>query len=98
MDLTSITKDLKDTNDYRLDQRFDKLMRTNPRYKNLNGENRELIMDLILKYKNKIREHNYPSSLTIRHDTHHLYMNRVKLGLTYHDLDQIKELLQSFKE
>lgn len=98
MDLQSITDDLKDTTDYRLDQRFDKLMRTNPRYKNLDGENRELIMDLIEKYKRKMREHAAPSSLTIRHDLYHLYQNRIKLGLTYNDLDQIKELLESFKK
>lgn len=98
MNLQSITDDLKDTTDYRLDQRFDKLMRTNPRYKNLDGENRELIMDLIQKYKKKINEHAAPSSLTIRHDLYNLYQKRIKLGLTYNDLDQIKELLESFKK
>lgn len=98
MDLKSVTDDLKDQTNYRLDQRFDKLMRTNPRYKNLDGENRELIMDLIKKYKHKIAEHVNPSSLTIRQDLYHLYQNRIKLGLTYNDLDQIKELLESFKK
>ncbi len=98
MDLNSVADDLVEQTDYRLDQRFDKLMRTNPRYKNLDAENRELIMDLIQKYKKKIREHAYPSSLTIRHDLYHLYQNRIKLGLTYNDLDQIKELLESFKK
>ncbi len=98
MDLKDITEDLKGQNDYHLDQRFDRLMRTNPNYKNLNGENRELIMDLIKKYKQKLIDHAYPSSLTIRHDLHHLYENRLKLGLTYNDLDQIKELLESFKK
>ncbi|MEI6528903.1 MAG: hypothetical protein WCN88_00665 [Candidatus Falkowbacteria bacterium] len=98
MDLNSITDNLSETTDYRLDQRFDKLMRTNPRYKNLDAENRKLIMDLIDKYKKKIREHADPSSLTIRHDLYHLYQNRIKLGLTFNDLDQIKELLESFKK
>lgn len=98
MDLKNITKDLKDKTDYRIDQRFDELMRKNPNYKNLDEANRKLIMDLIKKYKHKILEHSYPSGLTIREDLYHLYQNRIKMGLTYNDLDQIKELLESFKK
>jgi len=98
MDLQSVTKNLKDQTDYRIDQRFDELMRRNPRYKNLDEDNRKLIMDLIKKYKKKILEHANPSSLTIREDLYHLYQNRIKMGLTYNDLDQIKELLESFKK
>jgi len=98
MDLQSVTKNLKDQTNYRIDQRFDELMRRNPRYKNLDEDNRELIMDLIKKYKKKILEHANPSSLTIRQDLYHLYQNRIKMGLTYNDLDQIKDLLESFKK
>ncbi len=98
MDLQSVTKNLKDQTDYRIDQRFDELMRRNPRYKNLDADNQKLIMDLIKKYKKKILEHANPSSLTIREDLYHLYQNRIKMGLTYNDLDQIKELLESFKK
>jgi hypothetical protein len=98
MDLQSVTKNLKDQTNYRIDQRFDELMRRNPRYKNLDEDNRELIMDLIKKYKRKILEHANPSSLTIREDLYHLYQNRIKMGLTYNDLDQIKDLLESFKK
>lgn len=98
MDLKGVAKDLKNQTDYRIDQRFDELMRRNPNYKNLNDANWKLIMDLIKKYKHKLLEHSYPSSLTIRKDLYHLYQNRVKMGLTYNDLDQIKELLESFKK
>jgi len=34
----------------------------------------------------------------VRKELYHLYQNRIKLGLTYNDLDQIKELLESFKD
>ena len=98
MDLKSITKNLQGETDYRIDQRFDELMRRNPRYKNLDGDNRKLIMDLIKKYKNKMLEHDYPSSLTIRDDMYHLYQDRNKLGLTHNDLNQIRDLLESFKK
>jgi len=98
MDFTNVTKDLKDLTDYRLQQRFDELMRTNPRYNNLGPDNRKLIMDLIHKYKQKLIDHSYPSDYTIREDMYNLYENRIKLGLTQLDLDQIRTLLQSFKK
>jgi len=97
MDLKSVASNLKDQTDYRLEQRFEELMRRNPRYQNLDSANRQLIMELIKKYKKKLLDHSYPSRLTVREDMYHLYQNRIKLGLTYNDLDQIKELLESFK-
>lgn len=98
MDLKNVANNLRGQTDYRIDQRFDELMRRNPRYKNLDGENRKLIMDLIRKYKTKILEHANPSRLTIREDMYHLYQDRIKLGLTHNDLDQIRDLLESFKK
>lgn len=97
MDLQSITKDLKKQTDYRLDQRFDELMRKNPRYQNLDAGNRELIFDLLKKYKEKLRHGIKPSRITVREDMYHLYQNRLKLNLTYYDLNQIRDLLTSFK-
>lgn len=97
MDLKSIFKDAKKQTDYRLDQRFDELMRKNPRYQNLDEENRRLILDLVRKYKEKLRHGIKPSRLTVKEDMYHLYQNRLKFGLTYNDLDQIRDLLTSFK-
>jgi len=98
MDLKDVTNDLTAQTNYRITQRMEELMRTNPNYKNLNGANRELIMNLIKKYKEKIRKGIKPSSLTVREDKYHLYENRIKLGLTPYDLEQINELLDSFKD
>ena len=98
MDLKSITNNLKDTSDYHLEQRFEELMRKNPNLKNLDEKNKELIMDIVKKYKQKLRDHAYPTAYTIKEDMYHIYQNRIKLGLTYTDLDQIRDLLQSFKQ
>jgi len=97
MDLKNVTNNLKETTDYHLEQRFTELMRRNPNFKNLDENNRELIMDLVKKYKQKLRDHAYPSAYTIKEDMYHLYQNRIKLGLSYTDLDQVRDLLQSFK-
>ena len=98
MDLQDITKDMRNTTDYRLDQRFDELMRKNSNYNNLDAANRELIFGLIKKYKEKLRHGLKPSRYTIKEEMYHLYHNRVKLNLTKNDLDQIRDLLESFKE
>lgn len=97
MDLQDVTKDLSSQNYYRLSQRMEEMMRTNPGYKNLSAANKELIFDLIKKYQEKIRHGIKPSLLTIRDDKYHLYENRFHLGLSPEDLEQINKLLDSFK-
>ncbi|QQG52719.1 MAG: hypothetical protein HY931_00600 [Candidatus Falkowbacteria bacterium] len=98
MELKDVTKNLRDQNSYRLEQRFKEMMRTNPRYRNLDKENQKLILDLISRERQKAMHGIKTSGYTIRQELYHLYQDRIKLGLTYHDLDQIKELLESFKE
>lgn len=97
MDLKDVTKNLSDQTNYRIEQRLMEMMRSNPKYRNLDGENRELILKLIEKYKAKAREGIKSSEYTIKEDMYHLYQNRLKLNLTYNDLDQIRDLLFSFK-
>jgi len=94
--LQDITKDLSEQTDYRIEQRLQELLRTNPRYKNLDAANRDLILGLIKKYKEKKREGIKTSQLVVRRDMYNLYQNRLKLKLTYNDLDQIRDLLESF--
>jgi len=98
MNLQDVTQDLRDQIDYRLEQRFQKMLRTNPRYKNLSAENRDLVMDLVKKYQDKLRRNLDISDYTVRHDMYRLYQNRFKMKLTIDDLDQIRDLLQSFKD
>ncbi len=97
MDLKDVANDLSDQTDYRLKQRLEALLRANPRYRNLGEDNRRLILDLIEKYREKIRHGIKPSPYTVKEDMYHLYSQRLKLGLTYQDLDDIRDLLVSFK-
>lgn len=98
MDLKDVTKDMANQTNYRITQRMEELMRTNQNYKNLSGANRDLVLNIIKKYKEKIRQGIQPSGLTVREDKYRLYENRVKLGLTSYDLNQINDLLDSFKK
>ncbi|MFA5184376.1 MAG: hypothetical protein WC456_02500 [Patescibacteria group bacterium] len=98
MDLQDITKDITEQNNYRIAQRMEKMMRVNPGYKNLSDANRKLIFDLIKKYQEKVRHGIKTSALIVREDKYRLYQNRFKLGLSPADLDQINDLLDSFKD
>ena len=97
MDLTDVTKDLSGRENWRIERQLDDLIRHNPRYNHLDDDNRELILNLIKKYKEKIRKGIKPSLKTVREDKYYLYQNRIKLGLTPEDLAKINKLLDSFK-
>lgn len=97
MDLNDITNNLTNRENWRIERQLDELTRLNPRYKHLDDTNRELILNLVKKYKDKIRRGIKPSLITVRADKYYLYQNRFKLGLTPEDLAKINKLLDSFK-
>jgi len=97
MDLQKVASNLRDQTDYRLEQRFSEMLRRNPCYRNLDSKNRETIMELLKKYKDKKRRGLKISGLSVREDMYSLYHNRLKLGLTRNDLDQIRDLLAGIK-
>lgn len=98
MQLSDAAKNLKDQTDFRLDQRLDKIFRLNPRYRHLDEEDREIIFDLLKKYKEKRRRGIKATRLSVKNDMYNLYRNRLKLGLTYNDLDDIRDLLLDLKD
>ena len=97
MDIKSIFKDAKDLTDYQVEQHFDEFLRKQPSFRHLNQANQDLILDLVHKYKDKVRKGIGVSGYTIRQDSYHLYQNRLKLNLTHQDLETIKDVLESFK-
>lgn len=96
MSLSDIADQAKDMTDFRLDQKLDEFFRKNPSFKNLKG-NQELIFEVIKKYKEKSRRGIGTSDFTVRHDMHRLYKKRLELGLTINDLDDLRDLLETFK-
>lgn len=97
MDLKDVTKDMVDRENWRIQRQLDDLIRHNPRYKHLDDGDKQVIIKLITKYKEKLRKGIRPSLTTVREDKYYLYENRFKLGLTPEDLNQINKLLDSFK-
>jgi len=97
MDIKNVFKDAKNLTDYQLEQRLDLMVHEHPGFRHLNESNKDLILGLVHKYKEKIRQGTGVSAYTIREDGYHLYENRLKLNLTLRDLEVVKEILNNFK-
>lgn len=98
MPIKELTKNLTRQTEYRLNQRLAYLLRKNPKYRHLGKSEQKVILDLLEKYKEKKRKGIQISDYAIRKDTYSLYRNRLKAGMSYQDLDKIKELLHSLKD
>ena len=97
MRITDITKDLRNERDSRLVSKLDRLMRS-PRYKTINDENKEVILSIIRKYKERAKKGLTISTRMIKEHRSYLYKNRAKLDLSKVDRQQIFNLLDSFKK
>jgi low affinity Fe/Cu permease len=98
MNIQDLIKDAKNLSSHDLERKLNELVRENHKYRNLNSDNREIVMDLINKYKTKIRRGVGVSSFIIRKDMYNLNRKRLKMDLTEEDLDDIRDILNEFKK
>lgn len=97
MDIKDLLKDVGELSDKEFERQLHKLVRENYRFRNLDSDNQKVILDLVKKYKGRIRLGQGIPEYTIRHKTYALWKNREKLGLTEEDLKDIKEILKELK-
>lgn len=98
MDLKDFLKDINDQPSYIIERKLDELIRKNYHFKNLNISNKELVLSLVKKYKEKFRHGRGISQYTINRDMYQLYRKRLKLDLTELDRKHIRQVLESFKK
>lgn len=98
MDIKDLVADAANTPTYKFERKLNKLVRDNYRYKNLDKNNRKTVMDLVKKYKTRLRKEGGISAYSIRNEMYRLYQKRLKLNLTEEDLKDIKEILEEFKK
>jgi hypothetical protein len=98
MDVKDLMDNVSELTDYEFENRLNKLVRDNSRYRNLDAKNREIVLDLVKKYKTHLRKGIGISYTNIRNESYKLYKNRLKLDLTEADLKDIKEILGMFKK
>jgi len=98
MQLEDFLESVKDMPSYRLERELNSLVRQNYRFKNLSSENREIVLDLVKKYKDKIRRGLGISEYLINKEMYRLHQKRDEDDLTRRDKEQIRMILESFKK
>lgn len=88
----------KDLPSYRLERELNSLVRQNYRFRNLSSDNKEVVLDLIKKYKEKIRRGLGISEYLINKELYRLHQKRDEDDLTKRDKEQIRMILESFKK
>ena len=90
-------KNRKVTNQY-LERDFNRLVRENSKYKNLDEKNKKVVYAIVKKYRKKIQEYQGITSYNIRNEMYRLHRKRIKENLTEEDLKDIKEILEMFRK
>ncbi len=98
MDIDKFFDNIDHTSTVILKRNFNNLLRYKTKYKNLDQKNKDLLFDLIKKYKDKLRKYHRIDSTTIRLEINKLRRNMSKNGLSLEDLKDIKEILGEFKK
>ena len=82
----------------RFKMRLNDFLRYKSEFKNLSEANKKLALNLIKKHLSDIRSGIGISDYVIRQEMYKLYEDRLKLGLSEDDLEDIKEILNLFKK
>ncbi len=98
MDIKELFNTAKTDTREHFKRKLSELVRENVSYRNLNSANQKIIMDIIYKHIEAIREGRGISSYLIQQETHRLYDKRLKLNTTEQDLADIREILGLFKK
>ncbi len=96
MNLNDLMQNAQHLTSYEFEKKLNKLVRENYHYRNLDEKNKKIILDLVKKWKSKIRQGIGVSNYTFRHEIHRLYEKRLKLNLTEEDLKDIKKIMSVF--
>ncbi|MDD3285525.1 MAG: hypothetical protein PHG95_02740 [Patescibacteria group bacterium] len=97
MDLKDFLANIKDEPSYIIERKLNELVRKNYHFQHLSSENKELVLGLVKRYKEKLRTGVGVSQYVINRDMYKLYQQRHDLKLTEVDRDHIREILESFK-
>ncbi len=98
MDLQDFKKDINDEPSYIIERKLNELVRKNYHFEHLSESNKDLVLALVKKYKEKIRTGVGVSQLVINREMYKLYQSRYKMELTEVDRDHIRDILESFKK
>ncbi len=98
MDIKEFADKAKNRPRVEVERELSKLARTDTRYRNLDSKNQDLIMDIVYKHIDNIRDGDGISGYLLQQETQRIYSNREKLGISLEDYEDIKEILNLFKK
>jgi len=98
MQLEDFLESVKDLPSYKIERELNSLVRRNYKFRNLSSDNKEVVLDLIKKNKDKIRRGLGISQYLIDKELYRLHQKRHDKDLTKRDRDQIRMILENFKK
>ncbi len=99
MDLKDFLEKVRDRSlsESLLSRYYREMMYRNLKYDNLDESEKNLLLEIILKYRRKLLKGEKQSLVDLERDYYRIWEKRHALGLEYNDLQMIKELIYSFK-
>jgi len=98
MDIQELFEVAKNENSDRFKLKFTNFLHEHPQYANLSQENKKIVINLIYKHIDAIREGRGISDYLITKEMHNLYEKRLELKLTPKDLEDIKKIYGLFEK
>ncbi|MFA5197666.1 MAG: hypothetical protein WC437_04590 [Patescibacteria group bacterium] len=98
MDIKDLMDNVKDLKDFEFERKLNDLVRDNFKFHNLNSANKKIVLDLVKKYKARLRRGVGLSYSDLKNEMYRLYEKRLKLNLTENDLEDIREILGELKK
>ena len=97
MEIQELFDCAKNENGDRFKLKFSNFLHEHPQYANLGQDQKQIIIDLIYKHIDAIRQGRGISQYLVTREMHDLYEKRLALKLTPKDLDDIKEIYGLFE-
>lgn len=97
MNIDDLLKDAKDLTDQEFEIRLNKLVRDNGSFRNLDHENKKVVVEIFRRFKSKMRKGMGISNRSVRNESRKLYKNKSELNLTDEDLKDIKHIMEGFQ-
>lgn len=98
MEIQDLFESAKNESSDRFKMKFSNFLYEHPQYSNLSQSNKKIIIDLVHKHIDAIRDGRGISDYIIEHETHDLYEKRLKLNITEKDLEDIREIMHLFEK
>ena len=97
MNVKDLMSNAKNLTDYEFEQKLNKLVRENHRYRNLDESNRKIVLDMMKKHKSNLRKGIGIGYSQRQREMYKLSQQQEKLGISKEDLKDIKEIFNQFK-